>query len=415
MTIDPHPQRAFALDVVSRLRQAGHQALWAGGCVRDELLGLVPKDYDVATDAEPARIVELFGRRRTLCIGAAFGVVAVVGPKPAGVVEVATFRRDADYSDGRRPDAVTFSTPAEDAQRRDFTINGLFFDPLAGQVIDYVGGVDDLNRRLLRAIGDPRARLREDKLRMLRAVRIATRFDCAIEPATLAAVTEMAASVTVVSPERIAQEMRGTLVLPERVRAVELLRQTGLLEPVLPELLPLVGAERWTRALRVLERLESPEFPLALAALLIDVGPGEVARRWRLSNDESTRVHWLIEHQHSLRGARQRRWSQLQPLLVAPGVGDLLKLHAALAHAQLLEPAAEALADVEFCRARLAAPATELHPPPLVTGDDLVRLGVPRGPIYARLLQRVRAAQLDAEIATHAEALVLVERLLAEA
>src|SRR5688572_4921449 len=182
---DPVRQRAFALEIVEKLRAAGFEALWAGGCVRDELLGLTPKDYDVATSAMPDQIRDVFGRRRTLPIGAAFGVITVLGPRAAGQVEVATFRTDAAYSDGRRPDSVTFTDAEHDAQRRDFTINGLFYDPIEGKVVDFVGGQEDLKRGTIRAIGDPRLRIAEDKLRMLRAVRFAATFNFAIDPDTM--------------------------------------------------------------------------------------------------------------------------------------------------------------------------------------------------------------------------------------
>src|SRR3954453_14301403 len=174
---DSGGQRAFALEIAQKLRAAGFEALWAGGCVRDELLGLTPKDYDVATSAKPDQIRDLFGRRRTLPIGASFGVITVLGPREAGQIEVATFRTDAAYSDGRHPDSVTFTTAEHDAERRDFTITGLFYDPVAEQVVDYVGGQEDLQAHILRAIGDPRLRLSEDNLRMLRAVRFAASFD----------------------------------------------------------------------------------------------------------------------------------------------------------------------------------------------------------------------------------------------
>ena len=232
---DPARQRAFALEIVQKLRAAGFEALWAGGCVRDELLGLAPKDYDVATSATPDQIRDLFGRRRTLPIGAAFGVVTVLGPRAAGQIEVATFRTDAAYSDGRHPDSVTFTDAEHDAQRRDFTINGLFFDPVAEKVVDYVGGQEDLKRRIIRAIGDPRLRLSEDKLRMLRAVRFAATFDFAIEPDTLRAIQEMAAEINTVSAERIGMEIRRMLVDPNRAAALQLLRETNLLPHVLPE------------------------------------------------------------------------------------------------------------------------------------------------------------------------------------
>jgi tRNA nucleotidyltransferase/poly(A) polymerase len=188
----PQEQRRFAVEVVRKLRNAGFEAFWAGGCVRDKLLGRTPKDYDVATNATPPQIRELFGRRRTLAIGAAFGVITVIGPKSAGMIEVATFREDAAYSDGRHPDHVTFSSAREDAARRDFTINGLFYDPLDDRVIDFVGGQEDLALRRIRAIGNPRERIAEDKLRLLRAVRFSATFDFALEEGTRAAIREMA-------------------------------------------------------------------------------------------------------------------------------------------------------------------------------------------------------------------------------
>lgn len=185
-------QRRFAKQVVEDLRAAGHEALWAGGCVRDGLLGIEPKDYDVATDAGPDRVREVFGRRRTIPVGAAFGVITVLGPKPCDPIEVATFRTDGEYRDGRHPESVRFTTAEEDAQRRDFTINGLFYDPIEERVIDYVGGEADLGGRTVRAIGDASARFGEDKLRMLRAVRFATTFGFDIEAETLAAIRAMA-------------------------------------------------------------------------------------------------------------------------------------------------------------------------------------------------------------------------------
>jgi poly(A) polymerase len=213
-------QREFALDVVKRLRDAGHNALWAGGCVRDQLLGLSPKDYDVATSALPDAVRDLFGRRRTLAVGASFGVITVLGGKPLEPIEVATFRTDGDYRDGRRPESVAFTDAEHDAQRRDFTINGLFYDPLEERVVDYVGGVADIEARVVRAIGDPRRRFGEDKLRMLRAVRFAATYGFALDPDTLAAIRDMAAGVTAVSGERIGGELRRVLTHRLRRRGV---------------------------------------------------------------------------------------------------------------------------------------------------------------------------------------------------
>jgi poly(A) polymerase len=234
--------REFAIDVVRRLREAGHQALWAGGCVRDELLGRAPHDYDVATDATPEQVRRLF--RRTVAVGISFGVVEVLGPRGDAApltVQVATFRSDGTYSDGRHPDAVVFSSAREDALRRDFTINGMFLDPLGGELIDYVGGRADLDAKILRAIGDPAARFAEDKLRLLRAVRFATRFDLALDPATADALRAMAGQIVVVSAERIAEELRKLLTCPQRARGVRLLDETGLARALLPELMSMKG------------------------------------------------------------------------------------------------------------------------------------------------------------------------------
>ncbi|MGD9647514.1 MAG: CCA tRNA nucleotidyltransferase [Pirellulales bacterium] len=366
-------QRQFAVDVVLRLRQRGFVAYWAGGCVRDHLLGRQAKDYDVATSAKPDEIRELFGHRRTVAVGAAFGVIAVVGPRGAGQVEVTTFRRDSTYLDGRHPEHVTFTDAAEDAARRDFTINGLFFDPEAHEVIDYVGGQTDLEAGIVRAIGDPRARFIEDKLRLLRAVRFATTFDFRLDPATAAAVREMAPDIAIVSAERIAQELRRMLVAPRRARGVELLRETELLATILPELLPLIGmpideqfpalADRWGATVATLEELQEPDFPLALAALLHQTGwpavraTGEdavaagaavaraVGRRLRLSKREIELSCWLIRQQHSLADARSLPWPKLQRRLIHADVADLLELHRAIAVAR-----DASLADIEFCR-----------------------------------------------------------------
>jgi poly(A) polymerase len=438
---ESNPKREFALAVLRRLRDAGHEAYWAGGCVRDSLLGREPKDYDVATSARPPQIRELFGRRKTLDIGASFGVIAVVGPKPAGIVEVTTFRHDAPYSDGRHPDAVTFTSAEEDARRRDFTINGLFYDPLnadeSRRVIDFVGGVEDLGRRVVRAIGDPQARFEEDKLRMLRGVRFAATFSFALDEGTAAAIVGLAPTVTVVSAERIAQEMRALLVLPARSHGLEMMRETGLMAVLLPELMPLgaqivqQGASRdnlWRRTLDVLDRLVDPDFPLALAALLYATswrsdepphGEGEraaaevvrqVADRWRLSNKETDHAAWLVEHHRALIHSQTMPWPTLQRLLISPGIDDLLKLHAAIALA-----GGRDTAHVDSCRRRLRLPREELDPQPLLTGDDLIRHGVPQGKIYKTLLEQVRDAQLDRQIENREQALALVDRILEKA
>ena len=412
---DPQRQREFAVSVVKKLREAGFEALWAGGCVRDERLGLVPKDYDVATSATPEQIREVFGRRRTLAVGAAFGVIVVLGPSGAGQIDVATFRQEAGYSDGRHPDQVTFSTPERDAGRRDFTINGLFFDPLEERLIDYVDGQQDLERKIVRAIGDARERFVEDKLRMLRAVRFASTFEFALEEKTLAAVREMAAEVTVVSAERIGAEVRQMLVHATRSTAVELLRTSKLLEVVLPEVAAIstVGADggpAWRETLRVLAALDAPSFPLALAALLHRSGDSQVAQavggRLRMPTKETERTAWLLAHLAAIGEAKNLAWPRLQPLLVSEGIRELLALYEAIT-----TPENEHLA---YCRHRLELPPEELNPEPLISGDDLIAHGVRPGESFGLLLARVRDAQLEKEISTAEEALALVDRLLAE-
>ncbi len=456
-------EREFAIDVVRRLREAGHEALWAGGCVRDELLGLVPQDYDVATSALPEQVQRLF--RRTVAVGMSFGVIEVLGPRTAtGVlkVQVATFRSDVAYSDGRRPDAVVFASAREDALRRDFTINGMFFDPLENRLIDYVGGQDDLRARLLRAIGDPARRFEEDKLRMLRAVRLAARFDLEIEPATAASIRTLAPRITVVSAERIAEELRKLLVDPHRARGMRLFMDLGLAQPVLPELVPMRGLPQglprpdapalpppglpgppaandtpdlWEHVLRVLDNLgPAPSFPLAMAALLHDVGKprtvgrtpdrytfynhehvgrrmaGEICERLKLSSEEQKRIEWLVEKHQILSDARQMRPSKLKTLLSHPGIHELLTLHRADAVAS-----GRSTDSVEYCQQLLRQwTKDDLNPPPLLTGEDLIQAGYKPGPLFKKLLDAVREAQLDGTIRTKEEAWAWTHRLLAE-
>jgi putative nucleotidyltransferase with HDIG domain len=458
-----HPfedERAFAVHVVRRLRAAGHEALWAGGCVRDELLGLTPKDYDVATSARPEQVQALF--RPTIAVGLSFGVVEVLGPRTdAGVlkIQVATFRSDGTYSDGRRPDEVVFSSPREDALRRDFTINGLFFDPLSGDVHDYVGGRADLEAHVLRAIGDPYARFHEDRLRMLRAVRFVACFGFALDSATALAIRAMASGVGVVSAERVAGELRKLLVVPRRAEGMRLFVDLGLAAVLLPELLPMRGlpqglprevgpglpppgrgtagheGDLWEHVLAVLERLgPQTSFPLALAALLHDVGKPrtvgrtpdrytfhahehvgrrmteEIGERLKLSNDETERAAWLVEKHQILCDVKQMRTSKLKMLLAHPGARDLVALHRADA-----EASNRGLAHVVYCEQLLEEWTSDiLSPPPLLTGHDLIRLGLEAGPLFKELLDAVRDAQLDGTITSTREALELVARLLAQ-
>jgi tRNA nucleotidyltransferase/poly(A) polymerase len=423
MAVDPVKTREFAVEVVGRLRARGHEALWAGGCVRDMLLGLMPKDYDVATSARPEEIREIFGKRRTLPIGAAFGVISVLGPKGAGHIDVATFRRDEQYLDGRHPTSVTFTNAEEDAKRRDFTINGIFYDPLLEKVIDYVGGQHDLENRVVRAIGDPRQRFVEDKLRMLRAVRFAATFDFALDAETLTAIRQQADELTAVSVERIAGELRKMLVHPHRRRAMELLRASRLLEIVFPEVAAAAQfppTERpeatWENKLAILERLREPTFSMSLAALLRDLGePGEprleLAQQicWGLclSNEESDGVRKLLSEETLIRTAPCAPWPKLQRVLTAPRVRELIDYAEAVA--AVLDGSTAA---VDHCRKMLLLPPDQLDPPPLITGDDLKQAGLTPGPIFKTILEAARDAQLEGKIATREEALALARRLV---
>jgi poly(A) polymerase len=438
---EPQARREFAVEVVRRLRDAGFAALWAGGCVRDLLLGETPADYDVATAARPEEVMAILPYH-AITVGVAFGVVRVLHPRRPGVeVEVATFRSDNAYVDGRRPESVVFSSPEQDAARRDFTINGMFMDPFTDQVIDYVGGRADLENRVLRAIGDPAERLREDKLRALRAVRLAARFALEIEPATLAALSSMAGEVVTVSAERIAQELRRMLAHKSRAQSMKMALDTGIVAAILPPLAELEGAaarepgqadsDLWDHTMRVLELLPpGASFTLAFAALLHDAGKpssktlgegrptfplhersgariaDQLCRALKLSNAERERITWLVENHRCLEEATKLRPSKLKKILSEPGIEELLELHRAIA----LEATGSA-EQVDYCRHYLEAqPDGPINPPPLVTGDDLVRHGLEPGPSFAILLDALRDAQLEGLLKSPSEALEWVDR-----
>lgn len=438
----PERAREFATDVVRRLRAAGYEALWAGGCVRDLLLGKVPKDYDVATSARPEQVREVFGRRRTFAIGASFGVILVRGPSPAMDVEVATFRTEGPYLDGRRPEQVTFATAKEDAQRRDFTINGMFFDPVADQVLDYVEGQHDLAARTIRAIGVPAARMEEDRLRLLRAVRFCTTLDFELDAATAAAVRDMAAGIHLVSAERITQEMKRLLTDPHRARGVTLCAELRLLPEILPELtatgvvLPLLepdstesrAAEEsaWQRTRNRLALLQEPGFELAFATLLLEMieeprlavedgspdlcridAARAICRRWKLSNDETEHITWLLARRHLLHRGLELPLSVLKPMAVASAFADLVELTRVdrLTRGLDLSPL---LAVDDYAQ---STPMEILDPPPLLNGADLIAAGYRPGKQFSSWLQAIREAQLEERITTREEALALLEQL----
>ena len=448
-----------ALNIVQKLRDTGADAYFAGGCVRDLLLGLTPKDFDVTTAALPGAVMRLFPR--TEAVGAHFGVVLVISDNDGERVptEVATFRSDGAYSDGRRPDTVRFSdSPREDVLRRDFTVNGLLLDVLrfeAGEdtescVLDFVEGRADLSGKLIRAIGDPVRRFSEDKLRMLRAVRFAARLGFAIEPATLHAMQQLAPQITVVSAERIREELTKILTEGAARRGFELLDESGLLTAVLPEVERMKGCAQppeyhpegdvWIHTLMLLDHLPAGASPtLAWGMLLHDVGkpptftppdpakPGDrirfnghaevgvaVARailnRLRFSNEECAQILALVKHHMQFGDVPKMKQSTLKRFLRMPHFEEHLALHYAdvMSSHRLLGP-------YEYAEKHLAEMSAEqIKPALLLTGDDLIRAGYRPGPDFRQMLTAAEDAQLEGEIATHEQALSLVRRQFGE-
>ncbi len=425
---------SVARGIAGRLREAGYTAYLAGGCVRDRLLGHEPQDFDVATDAPAAMVQKIFPR--TVPVGVQFGVVLVVVDEQP--VEVATFRADAVYLDGRHPSSVRFSSPQEDAQRRDFTINGMFIDPVTDAVIDYVGGQADLQAGIIRAIGDPHARIREDRLRMLRAVRFAARLGFTIEPATFAAIQSSAGSIIDIAWERIGDEVVRILTDSSAGSArhgFELLDQTGLLVAILPEVAALKGVEQspdyhpegdvFVHTLGLLEQLDHPTETLALGALLHDIAKPPCARRepqritfyghcelgadmavticqrLRRSREVWERVALLVREHLRLINAPEMRLGTLKRFLATAGIDELLELCRIDALASNKD-----LTYYHFCKQRLSElSAEEIKPEPLVRGRDLLEMGFQPGPRFGEILAAVAEAQLDGTLQSRQQAL----------
>lgn len=424
---------ADARMVIERLRKAGHVAYYAGGSVRDRLLGKEARDIDIATDARPEQVQALFSR--TVAVGAHFGVVVVL--EGGHAFEVATFRSDGAYIDGRRPEGVIFTTAEGDAQRRDFTINGLFFDPLSEEVIDSVGGKADLDARVLRAIGDPRARFEEDKLRVLRGVRLAAALDFQIEPETWAALQSMAPEIGVVSAERIRDELVKMFVSPSRVAGFDLLASSGLMREILPEVAALEGCEQppefhpegdvFVHTRMMLGLLGDTVSPaLVFGVLLHDIGKppcqqvdatgrirfnghehvgarmaGEVMQRLRFSNQDTSTVIELVRNHMAFKDAPQMRTAKLRRFMARESFEEELELHRVdclCSHGGL---------DIyEFLQNRRKDFANEpLIPPRLVTGKDLIALGWKPGPRFRETLEAIQTRQLEGTLRSREEAL----------
>jgi poly(A) polymerase len=431
--------REAALTVARRLRGAGFQALLAGGCVRDRLLEVQPKDYDVATSATPEQVAALF--ERVVPLGQRFGSVQV-RPVEGVSVEVTSFRTEGTYTDGRRPDAVAFGTdPAEDARRRDFTVNALFEDPDTGEILDFVGGREDLARRVLRCVGDPRARFDEDRLRMLRAVRFAARFGWPLEAGTRAAVRDLAPSVSSVSAERIRGELTRILCEGGAARGLDLLRETGLLPLVLPEVAACQGVLQpadfhpegdvfiHTRlVVGGLDLLPSPPSPvLAFAALFHDIGKPatftvadrirfdghdrvgavmaeEACRRLRFSNDEISEIAILVARHMVWRNLPQMREATLRRFASDP----LFEGHCALHRLDCMGSHGD-LSLLDYAvTARERFDSEPPRAPRVLTGDDLLALGLPPGPSFATILRAVEDAWLERRLSSKEQALAFV-------
>lgn len=400
------------------LQRAGHIAYFAGGCVRDMLWNLTPKDYDVATDAPPQRVRELFPRSQG--VGQAFGVVLVRFGQ--SIIEVATFRADGSYSDGRRPDDVRFATPQEDAQRRDFTINGLFFDPLADRVIDFVAGQPDLNARVLRAIGDPARRFAEDYLRMLRAVRFTSRFELKLDESTALAIRQNAHKLPRIAPERICDELRASFQVAPPARCVAMLDGLGLT----PILLRGTASQFESAPARpLLPNVPGSEFVLALIAMLVETllaGGESLAAIFargrthelvqqlrlllRLSNDETSQAHTILSAGELIVG-QPPSVSTIKRFIAQPagplGIRFLQLLQAAGMNASQIAGLLQVIASF---------PPDQIAPEPLLDGSDLQQAGYVPGPAFKHVLDEVYNAQLESRIATEKQAMDLAHVLM---
>jgi poly(A) polymerase len=436
--------KRHAIHVVRELRRHGFQSYLAGGCVRDMVLGLNPTDYDVTTDATPDDVMRIFPE--TYAVGAQFGVVLVPVPKegrefdPAGPphpIEVATFRSDGLYTDGRHPDKVQYSqAPEEDVQRRDFTINGLLMDPLADdRVLDFVGGRADLESGIVRAIGDPPRRFQEDKLRMLRGVRFAARFGYTIDPATFTAMKRLAPGILQVSRERVRDELTKMLTEGSARQAFELLDEAGLLQEVLPEITRMHGVEQppqfhpegdvWVHTMMLLAQLPvGCSRTLAWGALLHDVGKPstfrvapdrirfdghvevgvamarEICHRLHFSNDDTEQILALVANHMRFKDVERMKPSTLKRFLRLPKFEEHLELHridckASHGGLKCYDFAAEAVRSI---------PQEEIRPEPLLSGSDLIAMGFKPGPNFKEILAAVEDAQLEGRVRTREEA-----------
>jgi tRNA nucleotidyltransferase/poly(A) polymerase len=432
--------RKAAINVAEKICDAGFEVLFAGGCVRDKLLGKEPKDYDLATSASPNEILRLFPKSNA--VGAHFGVVIV--HHQGTHHEVATFRTDGSYGDGRRPDSVVFSTAKEDAERRDFTINGLFENPFTEEIIDYVGGRSDLENKILRAIGDPYLRFEEDGLRLMRAVRFAARLDFLIEENTWRGMQENALKLANISPERIRDEFSQIITLPKRRRGLELLVDSRLITHFMPEVLALIGCEQppqwhpegdvYNHTRIMLEMLEKDApLHLCLAVLLHDIAKpptqkydavagrirfnghdsigAEMAeiilKRLRYSNDTINAVVPMVARHMQFMNVQQMRVAKLKRFMATPTFTGELELH------RVDCASSNGLTDNFYflLEKREEFSNLPLIPTPLVNGRDLIKAGLQPSPLFSEILEEIQTQQLEGKIQTREDALILMNQL----
>ena len=426
-----------AIDIVKTLQGNGYKAYFAGGCVRDMIMGRESADYDIATNALPNDVMHLF--EETIPVGVQFGVVIVV--KEGHNFEVATFRTEGSYSDGRHPDYVAFSTPEDDVKRRDFTINGLLYDPIKNEMLDYVSGREDISKGIIRTIGNPIERFTEDKLRMIRAARFACRFNFPIHEKTRQAIIKLARQIHVVSAERIREELEKILTSPNPHIGIRLLDEFHLLQEILPEVSGMKGVRQpenfhpegdvFVHTLLCLSKMKNPSWTLAMGLLLHDIGKtvtfeesdrirfnlhekvgadmaANICNRLKTSNAEKERIVWLVQKHLYFKDAQKMRLSKLKRLFASDGYPEL----AELCRIDALSSSGD-LSDYNYCQEMFSKlPQEEVKPKPLINGLDLIALGLKPGPLFREILTKIEDEQLEGNLKTKEEALEKVKSLI---
>lgn len=428
--------KQYAVQIVQTLQKHGYKAFLAGGCVRDMIMGKESFDYDIATDAMPHDVIRIF--QKTIPVGIQFGVVIVV--KEGHNFEVATFRAEDSYSDGRHPDRISFSTPENDVKRRDFTINGLLYDPVKDEILDYVGGRKDIEAGIVRTIGDPIERFTEDKLRMIRAARFACRFHFSIHKDTQQAIMQLAPQIHMVSAERIREELEKIITGPNPHIGIKLLEELHLLQEILPEVSNTRGVQQpenfhpegdvFIHTLLALSKMENPSWTLAMGVLLHDIGKAvtftvtdrirfnlhekvgadmatEICDRLKTSTDDKERIRWLVLKHLCFKDAQKMRLNKLKRLFAEEGYPEL----AELCRADALASSGD-LSDYDYCQEMFQKLSREeVKPEPLITGHDLIAMGLQPGPLFKEILTKIEDEQLDGNLTTKEAAIERVKEL----